>query len=107
MPSKTAVLRAGSRELDRFRAEVNLTVRRTAFFLEGRMKQLAPVDTGFLRNSITTQQLAEATWSVTVGAEYGFWVNYGTRKMRAQPFFEPAIEAARAFYEDQINRIIL
>lgn len=46
---------------------------------------LAPVDTGQLRNSIktksqVTQEGAEA--QVFVGAEYGVYVEFGTRRTR-------------------------
>lgn len=57
------------------------------------MKQTAPIDTGELVTSIgetafNTGVLIQAT------AEHGWFVEYGTVKMAAQPFFNPAIEAA-------------
>lgn len=50
-------------------------------------KHLVPVKTGHLRNSIktksqTTQDGAEA--QVFVGAEYGVYVEFGTRRKRAR-----------------------
>lgn len=58
----------------------------------------APIDTGFLRSSIQAMQIGRAHWRVTVGAEYGVYVEYGTRFMGAQPYFFPAIaEASPAF----------
>jgi HK97 gp10 family phage protein len=106
MPSKTIVIAAPANQLKQFRAEVEGIVRKTAFLLEGKAKQLAPVDTGFLRNSITTQKLADATYSVAVGAEYGIYVEFGTRWMRAQPYFTPAIEEARRYFDGELKKLV-
>ena len=57
-------------------------------------KRKAPVDTGYLEGSIdyqiktTGNGLIEAT--VFVGAEYGYWVEFGTSTHYAQPFLYPA-----------------
>ncbi len=63
----------------------------------GAMRRAA-VDTGFLRSSIQARKVGPAHWRVTVGAEYGIYVEFGTRFMAAQPYFFPAIaEASPAF----------
>jgi HK97 gp10 family phage protein len=49
------------------------------------------VDTGAMLNSVTHQRQAAAVWVLMVGASYGHYVNYGTWKMAARPFFEPAL----------------
>ena len=62
----------------------------------------APVgETGYLRDSIHTFRSGGGTlgkgasnYGVTVDAPYGIFVEYGTRKMQAQPFLRPAIEKA-------------
>jgi len=56
--------------------------------------QLAPVDTGALRNSITSesQMTGELTFTVSDGVEYGVFQELGTYKMAAQPFLVPAVE---------------
>jgi HK97 gp10 family phage protein len=48
--------------------------------------------TGHLRSSIYREKVADMHHRVTVGAEYGVYVEYGTRNMAARPFFRPAIE---------------
>lgn len=56
-----------------------------------RANELVPVDTGFLKSTIdadTNGLMCEAEAT----AEYAQYVEYGTWKMRAQPFFEPAVE---------------
>ena len=54
----------------------------------------APVDTGFLRDSIVAAMIDEFEGTVTVGAFYAGFVEFGTRKMAAQPYFYPAVDEA-------------
>ena len=60
---------------------------------------LVPVDTGYLQSTIDASTdgffcEAEAT------AEYAQYVEYGTWKMDAQPYFEPAINAGLEAFHD-------
>lgn len=105
MPSKTIVIAPSGPILKEFRDQVRAIVRKTAFLVEGRAKILAPVDTGFLQNSITTSALSEATYVVAVGAEYGIYVEFGTRKTRAQPYFIPAIEEGRRYFDRELKAL--
>lgn len=59
---------------------------------EGYAKLNCPVDTGRLRNSITHQRNDEKEY-VQIGSnvEYAPYVEYGTSRMHAQPYLEPAI----------------
>ena len=56
--------------------------------------QNAPVDTGALRNSITSESgmTDELTYTVQDGVEYGIFQELGTSKMAAHPFMIPALE---------------
>ena len=56
--------------------------------------QNAPVDTGALRNSITSESMmtGEMMFTVSDGVEYGVFVEFGTSRQAAQPFMVPAIE---------------
>lgn len=58
---------------------------------EGYAKDLCPVDTGRLRNSIT-HTVDESTGAVYIGTnvEYAPYVELGTVKQAAQPFLKPA-----------------
>lgn len=73
-----------------------------ALFIEGAAKYRCPVDTGNLRRSIAAQpptmQGDTAVALVGTNVEYAAYVEFGTRKMNAQPFMGPALEAARARY---------
>jgi HK97 gp10 family phage protein len=56
---------------------------------------------GELLRSIRREKVGEAEHQVVVGAEHGAYVEYGTRKMAARPFFRPAVEEAkRKFLRD-------
>ncbi len=54
-------------------------------------KQLAPVRTGYLRQSIYAKV---EEWVAIVGAEapYALYVEFGTRYMAARPYLYPAIQ---------------
>jgi HK97 gp10 family phage protein len=59
--------------------------------------QNAPVDTGALRNSIMSESHMEneLLYIVQDGVDYGVFVEFGTSRAAAQPFFIPAVEAWR------------
>jgi HK97 gp10 family phage protein len=88
----------------------------------------APVDTGFLRDSIYAVTSDGSTYGqagtppgdsyllsegpgvsdpytgyVGVGASYGGYVELGTRYMSAQPFFYPALEEGRSRFEAALS----
>ena len=56
-------------------------------------KARAAVDTGAMRDSIE-RALSGGWFSVISLAEYSSFVEFGTTKMAAQPFMQPALEAA-------------
>ena len=59
---------------------------------------LVPVDTGYLQSTITAD--TDGTFcECEAYAEYAQYVEYGTWKMGAQPYFEPALEEALAAAE--------
>jgi len=56
--------------------------------------RIVPVDTGRLRNSLHIKPSSPGSLRYTIGdgVEYGVFVEYGTYKMRAQPFLRPAVD---------------
>lgn len=104
------------------------TVKGVAFDIATTARTLAPVDTGFLVNSIYVNAYDVSTYAdatgvsskllpecdnppdeftayVAVGAEYGEYVEYGTRFMAAQPFFYPAVDFGRADFDYKLFMI--
>lgn len=71
-------------------------VKRLTIKVQRRAKKLCPVDTGRLRSSIAEEVGRDAEGIVgRVGTDvvYGPFIEYGTRRMRAQPFLRPALDA--------------
>lgn len=63
-----------------------------------RAKELAPVDTGRLRSSIANEMGRDDRGLVArIGTDvhYASFVEFGTRRMRAQPFLRPALDAVK------------
>ena len=73
---------------------------------ESYAKQLCPVDTGRLRNSITHAQLTEDTEVIGTNVSYSIFVELGTRRSRAQPFLRPAAENHGSEYKAIVDRIL-
>ncbi|WP_051263156.1 HK97-gp10 family putative phage morphogenesis protein [Tuberibacillus calidus] len=87
--------------------EKNLFVAAKA--VENDAKRLSPVDTGQLRASIATRQNGHGenvAFQVGSQVEYAKFVEYGTRKMRAQPFLRPSLQKNKAFIKDQIVKAL-
>ncbi len=66
-----------------------------ALMIESGAKRRAPVRTGFLRASIRAQEATPQEAEVTVGAEYGRFVEYGTSRQRARPYLRPTLNEDR------------
>lgn len=52
----------------------------------------APKDTGFMKSNINTSYPANTKAEIKSAATYSGYVEYGTRKMAAQPFMRPSLE---------------
>ena len=76
--------------------------------IEGYAKQLCPVDTGNLRNSITHEQESENVEVIGSPVEYAPFVEFGHHtasgsKVAEQPYLRPAFENHRAEIENVIK----
>lgn len=60
------------------RRQLSQIVRVAALNIEADAKRRAPVDTGFLRNSIHAEPTGELSAEIAVGAEYAAAVEFGT-----------------------------
>lgn len=76
------------------------------------MKQLAPVRTGHMRDSIHKVEQPSylaglvASRGIAIDAYYWVFVEYGTVNMSAQPFVTPAIDSVRAAFVIESATII-
>ena len=66
-------------------------------------KQLCPVDTGRLRQSIGADPVSKDLVRVGTSVEYGKYVEYGTSRSPAQPFLTPAFAQARQTFEARLK----
>lgn len=63
-------------------------------------------DTGRLANSITFDRVGDLTATVGSALNYAPWLEYGTSRMAARPFFRPAVERMRPIYIGKLEAII-
>lgn len=64
-------------------------------------RQLAPVETGLLRGSITAE-VTGLQAEVGPNVDYAVFVEYGTSRMAPQPFMGPAGDLHEAGYADSL-----
>jgi HK97 gp10 family phage protein len=70
---------------------VSAAIAKTAFDIEADSKALCPVDTGYLRGSISSSiKPLEAEIGPT--ADYGAYVEYGTSRAGPQPYMTPSFD---------------
>ena len=99
----SADLAKASAEVTR-RAQV--VVRKTAADIEASGKRNAPVDTGHLRGSIsTTTSIGGLSAEIGPTASYGAYVEFGTRRMRPQPFMRPAADHHFPEFTEAVARL--
>ena len=83
---------------DKVGDRAQLVMRKTALDIEADAKAFAPVDTGFLKNSIGHSDLRRVgqygVLEVEIGpsAEYGAFVEFGTSTQAPQAFMGPALD---------------
>lgn len=96
------VLAALQSRIDSLRVQVDQAIQGAGINTEAQAKQACPVDTGRLRSSI---QYNPGILSCTVGTNvnYGPYIEYGTYKMKAQPFLYPAFRSASSQLFDELK----
>lgn len=85
--SKTAVDEAGEK-----------AVKMAAATCLAHAVSICPQDTGTLARSITMQRVGDNHYRVGTPVHYAPFVEFGTKRMAAQPFLGPALEVARRTY---------
>jgi HK97 gp10 family phage protein len=80
-------------------------VKKAAFGIEARAKQLAPVDTGLLRNSIQTKIEGPLKATVGTNVEYAEYQEFGTRHQKGKPFLTPAADEEKGDFQKSVRDI--
>ncbi len=81
-------------------------VAQAALEIEREAKTRAAVDTGFMRGAIGAEEIDQMNWQVVSGASYSVFVEFGTRKMDAQPFMTPAAEIVKPQFERAMRNLL-
>ena len=87
--------------------KASMVVRKSAFDIERFAKTRAPVDTGNLRNSISTA-VGSGGLSAEIGptAHYGIYLEYGTRHISPpRPYMGPATAAVEPSFVEAIEQL--
>ena len=100
MPSISMTVRGSSelrRNLNRLRGNERRRAQQDgldagARIVETHAKVYAPVDTGFLRNSILVDEVTSDKAVIAPHTEYAEHVEFGTSRMAAQPYMRPALD---------------
>ncbi len=74
--------------------------------VKGEAKHLAPVDTGALKDSITSVASGN-TAIVGTNIEYGIYQEMGTYKMAAQPYLVPALKNKENEVRETIKNAVM
>jgi len=116
------------------RSLADKVIRKAAADIKARAQDKAPIDTGFLKNSIYMKTNRESGYAaaraeamksnpeatmlpevedpgelsaiIAVGAEYGVYVEFGTNKAPARPYLTPATEEVRPALTEAMRRIL-
>lgn len=84
-------------------------VRKAAFDVEANAKtqlwQGHGVDTGKLKNSISSEFPTPTSAIIAPHTEYAHFVEYGTRRMRAIPYMRPAAEKVKAAFLEALRKL--
>ncbi|VXA92462.1 HK97-gp10 family putative phage morphogenesis protein [Citricoccus sp. K5] len=71
-------------------------------------RELAPVDTGMLKGSITTETGTDGSavyGQVEAGVNYAAYVEHGTSRMAPQPYMSPAFEKNSAKWLEALGQL--
>ena len=95
----------------RLPGEASRVVRGHGLQLEAEAKQnivaMGAVDTGYMLGSVGIIEQSALSVTVAVGAEeYPFYVEYGTSKMEARPFWRRARETVGPQFRDAAEKLL-
>lgn len=92
----------------KYEREIKRIVAETAEIMASEAKANAPVDTGALRDSIQVDYSSDGlTASVTVGASYGAYVNYGTGVFAEGPGGSSAKKIPWVYFDAKLGRWVM
>lgn len=91
--------------LGELRSDIEKALEEIGIEAEGDCKQVTPVDTGRLRNSVThIVNGGEKYVAVGTNVEYARYVHNGTSKMAGQPYLTSPVQANKEKYRKILER---
>lgn len=109
MASMTGELAALAAEFARAATEAEQAagqaVRKAGTDVMAQAQTRAPVDTGYLRSSISADSIGPTEVEIGPTAHYGKYLEYGTSRAAAQPYLQPAFDAVAPSLENAISQI--
>ena len=86
---------------------VKMVVRKNGAELQRNTQRNAPVDTGHLMRSIDLEVTdGGMTAEVEPTADYGAYVELGTRFMNAQPYLKPAFDEQKGKFKSDMKKLV-
>lgn len=79
---------------------------RSSLRVEGRAKEMAPWDTGWLAMNIYSHKVDTLTYEVISPVEYSVYQEFGTRFMNAQPYMFPAMQEEYPILMSRLGKIV-
>jgi hypothetical protein len=64
------------------------------------------IDYGALVNSFWRRKLRPWVWLLGAAMEYALFLEFGTRKMEARPFFEVIVRKYRPIFDEAVTQVI-
>lgn len=87
--------------------DVKHIVKSNTSSMNSKMQKLAPVDTGNMKRSITSElTLGGLTGKSGPHTNYASYVEYGTRFQNAQPFVKPAFNIQKKVFTKDLERLM-
>ena len=86
--------------------DVKYIVKSNTSNMNKNMQKLAPVDTGNMKRSITSEfSDGGLTGTTSPDTNYAVHVEYGTRFQAAQPFVKPSFDVQKNVFKNDLERL--
>lgn len=86
--------------------DVKHVVKSNTVSMNKNMQNLAPVDTGNMKRSITSELTdGGLTGTTQPHTDYAGYVEYGTRFQAAQPFVKPTFDVQKKVFKNDLERL--
>lgn len=88
--------------------DVKKVVKQNGAELQQKAERLVPVDTSNLKDTMIGPEISDGGMRAEVAAtaEYGEYVEYGTRFMEAQPFIRPALKEQEKQFKADMRELV-